>query len=260
MTWSRLAFIHWPISAAQLRPLIPPQLEIDTFDNSAWIGVVPFYMSGVRHRRLPPLPGCADFPELNVRTYVTCDGKPGVWFLSLDAMSRFVVFAARTRFDLPYYYADMACRTAEQETHYQSNRRRPRPSPSDLASGPIINPKWWVQPRGPARFEARYRPIGAAYQARPGSLDFFLTARYCLYSCRSSGEVCRGEIDHRPWQLQPAEIEIRHNTMTAALDLSPADVAPLVHYVDSIETVAWPLCQTTASAAEAPAWSELARP
>ncbi len=254
MTWSHLAFLHWRIDEARLRPLIPPQLEIDTFDGTAWLGVVPFLMENVRHRPLPRLPGCSTFPELNVRTYVTVDGKPGVWFFSLDAMSRLAVWAARAWFGLPYYYADMQCHADQESITYRMVRRGSRSrSPSDA---PVFSSSahWWVHPRGEAKFRARYRPTGPVYVAHPGTLDYFLTARYCLYCCDGRGQLVRSEIDHVPWPLQPAEVELEDNTVADVLGLGPLVDVPRVHFVSSIDTVAWP---TEAVAAEAPELAHL---
>src|SRR5688500_5474109 len=123
MRWHELLFMHWPVPAAALRPLIPAGLELDTFDGSAWLGVVPFRMSGIRRRLLPPVPGTAAFPELNVRTYVTAGAKPGVWFFSLDAANRLAVRVARWTFHLPYYDATMSCtRDRAGEVAYRSTR------------------------------------------------------------------------------------------------------------------------------------------
>src|SRR5262245_23161746 len=109
MRWHDLLFLHWPIAAAELRPRIPAPLAIDEHSGSAWIGVVPFRMTNVRPRGVPGLPWLSAFPELNVRTYVTHGGKPGVWFFSLDAAQRLAVIAARRRFHLPYFHARMTC-------------------------------------------------------------------------------------------------------------------------------------------------------
>src|SRR5688572_8640413 len=186
MRWHELLFMHWPLPAAALRPLIPAGLELDTFDGAAWLGVVPFRMSHIRHRLLPPVPGTAALPELNVRTYVTAGGKPGVWFFSLDAASRLAVRGARWRFHLPYYDAVMSCPRDDSGTIAYQSTRTHRNAP-------------------PARFAARYRPIGPPVRAGAGTLEHFLTERYCLYSADAAGQVFRGEITHVPWPLQPAE-------------------------------------------------------
>src|SRR5690606_38103898 len=109
MIWDDLLFEHWRVPRELLRPLVPSALEIDTFDGSAWIGVVPFLMRGVRLRGTPPLPWVSRFPELNVRTYVTFGGRPGVWFFSLDAAQPLAVWAARRSFHLDYRHAAMTC-------------------------------------------------------------------------------------------------------------------------------------------------------
>src|ERR1700687_6083754 len=106
-TWRDLLFAHWPVATTSLRPLVPARLRIDTFDGQAWLAVVPFRMSGVRLRGTPAMPWLSAFPELNVRTYVRCGAKPGVWFFSLDAGNPLAVGIARAWFHLPYYRAWM---------------------------------------------------------------------------------------------------------------------------------------------------------
>src|ERR687897_7378 len=122
MSWRDLLFMHWPVEVEELRPLVPPALSIDTFERSAWLGVVPFDMSGVRPRFLPAVPGLSHFPEINLRTYVTAEGRPGIWFFSLDAHSRLAVRLARVTFRLPYFDAEMSCRVTDDEVHYRSVR------------------------------------------------------------------------------------------------------------------------------------------
>ena len=201
-----------------LRSHIPAGLEIDTFDEQAWLGIVPFSMSGVRLRWTPPLPGLSAFPELNVRTYVTAQGKPGVWFFSLDAASALAVAAARLSFHLPYFRARMECSQSDGWIQYESKRTHRR------APGAI--------------FEARYRATGDAFEAPRGSLAHFLTERYCLYSA-ASGRIYRGEIHHPPWLLQAAEARLTRNSMAEAAGLTlPAD-PPLLHFSQRQDMVAW---------------------
>lgn len=223
MRWHDLLFMHWPVPAASLRPLIPVGLELETFDGSAWVGVVPFRMSGIRHRLLPPVPGTAAFPELNVRTYVTIGGKPGVWFFSLDAANRLAVRAARWAFNLPYYDATMSC------TREATGGRVSYGSTRTHGGAP------------PATFAARYQPTGPAFRSGAGSLEYFLTERYCLYSADGQGRVFRGEILHAPWPLQPAECETERNTMTQPIGLDLPDAKPLLHYAEVLDVVAWGL-------------------
>lgn len=202
-TWSALAFLHWRVPVDAVRQKVGPGVEVDTFDGSAWLGVVPFRMSGVRLRWLPPLPGAAAFPELNVRTYVTRDGKPGVWFLSLDATSLPAIAAARAWFGLPYRHARMEVTEEEGRVSYDSVRDDPGAPP--------------------AVFRARCAPSGGAFRAGPGTLEHFLAERYCLYAGARGGLV-RAEIHHAPWELRPARVAVRENSMTqaAGFDLPPA--------------------------------------
>lgn len=223
MTWEDLLFAHWPVAAAALRSLVPPPLELDLFDGSAWLGIVPFRMSGVRLRGLPAIPGASQFAEINVRTYVTAQGKPGVWFFSLDAASRIAVRAARAWFHLPYFDARMESRRIGEEVAY-SSRRTHRGAP-------------------PAEFAARYQPTGQIRRSAPNSLEYFLTERYCLYAV-ASGEaqnqrLWRGEIHHSPWPLQPAEAGITCQAMTAPLGLRLTNQPPLLHFACRLDVLAW---------------------
>jgi len=224
--WHDLLFAHWPIDAALLRPLIPGALRIDTFDGSAWIAVVPFRMSGVRLRFAPNVPGLSAFPELNVRTYVTAGGKPGVWFFSLDAANAVAVAVARAWFHLPYFRAHMRCENENGTIGYESERTH-----SGAMSGVL---------RG------SYRPVGEIFEPLPGTLEHFLTERYCLYVANARGKILRGEIHHQPWPLQIAEAEFSNNTMTEAAGLALPVGKPLLHFSRRQDVVVW---QPTAVAA-----------
>ncbi|MBV9886133.1 MAG: DUF2071 domain-containing protein, partial [Acidobacteria bacterium] len=180
-SWHDLLFAHWPIDVKRLRPLIPAPLDIDTFQGEAWIGVVPFRMSGVRLRATPALPSLSAFPELNVRTYVTHGGKPGVWFFSLDAANAIAVSVARTWFHLPYFKARMRCENRNDWIEYSSERTH--------------------RGAAKAKLQMRYRPIGEIFHPQPGTLEHFLTERYCLYAVDAKGKITRGEIQHAPWPL-----------------------------------------------------------
>jgi len=219
MRWVDLLFAHWRVPAETLRPLIPPDLEIDTFEGRAWLGVVPFQMEDVAPRFLPAPPGPGAFPELNVRTYVRWRGRGAVWFLSLDAGSRLAVEGARTAFHLPYYHARMSARTNAGWVEYRSERTDPR--------GP------------PAAFEARYRPVGPVEPAAPGSLAEFLTDRRGLYAADAAGRLSWTAIRHAPWPLQPAEAEIRLDTMASAHGLTLPDDGPVLYFAKRLDVVAW---------------------
>lgn len=204
--------------AALLRPLVPRELEIQEFDGTSWIGVVPFRMEGVMRRPLPDLPWISAFPELNVRLYVERDGRPGVWFLSLDATNPVAVWAARRFFHLPYFRADIAIQGDGARFDYRSRR---------------------VNAAGSPGFEAVYGPIGDVYQAKPGTLEHWLTERYCLYAASPRGALSRTEVHHVPWPLQRAEATISRNDMARPFGL-PLDGPPaLLHFSRRIDVVVW---------------------
>jgi uncharacterized protein len=218
-SWLDLLFAHWPVGRAQLEPHIPPPLELETFDGQPWITVSPFVVEALRFAATPPLPAFSRFPELNVRTYVTYEGKPGIWFLSLDASSRSAVFGARRFYRLPYFHAEMrAVPRGDGSIEYESLREDGRGRP--------------------ARFSAVYGPSGKQSTAEAGSLDHFLAERYCLYSCSSTGSLYRADIHHRPWQLQPAEADITTNTMLPS-ELQLEAERPLLHFAARQDVVVW---------------------
>ena len=218
-SWHDLLFAHWPVDAAVLRPLLPPQLQIDAFEGQAWLAVVPFRMTGVRLRGTPAVPWLSAFPELNVRTYVTCGGKPGVWFFSLDAANSLAVAIARAWFHLPYFRSRMRCAEHEGWIHYESERMH-RGAPSGLLNG-------------------RYRAVGEILSPEHGTLEHFLTERYCLYTTDGRGGIIRGEIHHRPWSLEPAEAELARNSMTESLGI-PLTSPPLLHFARRQDVLVWP--------------------
>jgi uncharacterized protein YqjF (DUF2071 family) len=220
MTWRDLLFMHWPVPAEDLRPLIPPAIDLDTFEGTAWLGVVPFRMTGVRPHYLPAVPGLSDFPELNVRTYVKAGEKPGIWFFSLDAHNPVAVRLARATFHLPYFDAKMSCATDGGDVVYRSVRTHKKAPP--------------------AEFAARYRPSGEPFESEQGSLVRFLTERYCLYAADGRGTVRRGDVHHRLWPLRPAEAEVETLRMTQQIGLALPDVPPLLHFSDRLDVLAWP--------------------
>jgi uncharacterized protein YqjF (DUF2071 family) len=217
--WEDLLFAHWRCSIAALRPHLPAALDIDTFAGDAWIGIVPFRMSNVGLRGLPGLPGARAFPELNVRTYVRHGDRPGVWFFSLDAASAIAVRLARTWFRLPYFHAEMHVNSGDGGVRYSSARTH-RGAPD-------------------ASFDARYGPTGPVALAAPGSLDHWLTERYCLYAGSEARGVWRADVHHRPWPLQPAWAQISHNTMAAAAGIDLSTDAPLLHFARRLDVRVW---------------------
>ncbi len=219
MRWVDLLFAHWPVPAEALRPLIPAGLELDTFGGSAWLGVVPFRMEDVAPRLLPAIPRLSAFPEINVRTYVRRGRRSGVWFLSLDAASRPAVEGARLGFHLPYYKAGMSSDTVAGWVEYRSHRDDERGSA--------------------AAFSARYRPVGPVEHASPGSLAAFLTDRRGLFAADRAGRLSWTAIRHDPWPLQPAEAEIRVDTMAAAHGITLPDEQPVLQFTKRLDVVAW---------------------
>lgn len=214
-TWLDLLFAHWPVPAESLRPLVPPPLTIQERDGTSWVGLVPFRMSGVTARGLPALPWLSAFPELNVRLYVEHEGRPGVWFLSLDATNPVAVWAARLFFHLPYQRARISVREHDGTIEYLSERPG-------------------------ARFEASYGPTGDVQLAGAGTLDHWLTERYCLYAAAPDGSLWSCDVHHVPWPLQPARAVIRENTMLKHHGIEVPPVEPLLHFSRRLDVVIWP--------------------
>jgi hypothetical protein len=215
--WHDLLFAHWPLAPQKLRSLVPQELELDLRDNSAWVAVTPFWMSGIRGRLAPPLPFLSKFCELNVRTYVRYQGVPGVYFFSLDAASLPAVLGARAIYKLPYFHAAMLVRSSGESFEYTSRR---------------------LQMPRPANFIARYRPISPPRIREKSSIESFLTERYCLYTA-DQGRVLRAYIHHLPWQLQDAEAEFEINGVAQAAGIELPDAQPLLHFSRNLEVLVW---------------------
>ncbi|MGI8551490.1 MAG: YqjF family protein [Dehalococcoidia bacterium] len=218
-SWLDLLFAHWPCAVEQVRPWIPAALPLDTFEGQAWLSVVPFRMSQTRGRGMPSLPYLSSFHELNLRTYVTLGGKSGVFFFSLDAANPIAVQFGRRVYHLPYYRAQMAPTLTDDGVRY-SSRRTDRAAPS-------------------AQFRAGYRPSGEVFQAVAGTLEHWLTARYCLYAVDRHERIYRTEIDHRPWSLQPAEAQIAVNSMSEPYGI-PLRSSPLLQFSRRLDVHIWP--------------------
>jgi uncharacterized protein YqjF (DUF2071 family) len=230
MRWENLAFLHWPGLADEIHAQLPSGLELDTFEGTPWVGVVPFRMTGVRAVLAPPIPTAHDFPELNVRTYVRYNGHAGVWFFSLDAESWLAVMAARAATNLPYYYARMKSEKAADEVDYESERSHPG-SPT-------------------AEFHARYRPTGSVFLSQPGTFEHWATERLCLFTATRDGEIERIDVEHERWPLQPAAATIERNTMATAAGLTLPEQSPRVHFSQALDVVAhWPVSADSARAA-----------
>jgi uncharacterized protein YqjF (DUF2071 family) len=219
-TWEQLMFAHWRVPFERLREVVHPKIPLDTFDGSAWLGVTPFTVTGLHLRGTPPPPLVASFHEINVRTYSTIDGKPGIYFLSLDAASRLAVEAARTVYRVPYFEADISVDREDGRVRYTHERTQ--------ADGRA------------AGFAAEYAPTGPTYNATPGSFDYWMAERYCLYTVDEDQRVHRGEIHHPPWPLQKASADIAHNTMARPYGIE-LEGNPITHFAHRQDVVFWPL-------------------
>lgn len=183
--WSDLLFLHWKVPVAQLAATLPPGLHVDTFQDEAYLGIVPFSMEKVRPRFLPTVPSLSSFLELNLRTYVYDEnGRPGVWFYSLDANQPIAVELARKFFHLPYQHAEMTAPKKEGFISYQSQRK---------STDQVAN--------------YRYRGEGEVRTASPDTLEFFLLERYLLFSTDKTGSIKIGQVHHRPYPFQEANCE-----------------------------------------------------
>jgi uncharacterized protein len=217
-TWHNLLFAHWPVGARQLREKVPRQFELDLFEGEAWVGVVPFQMTNVAPRGVPSLPWISAFLEVNVRTYVRVGDRPGVYFFSLDADSALAVRAARTLLNLPYYSASIS--VAEEEDSFQYESRRGNGAPD-------------------AHLSVTYRAVAGPFHPLPGTLEYFLTERYCLYNLDRWRAPYRLEIHHPRWPLQTADARFTRNTMADAAGLKLAEREPLLHFSKRQDMVAW---------------------
>jgi uncharacterized protein YqjF (DUF2071 family) len=215
-TWNHLLFAHWEVERARLERLLPPALELDLHDGTAWVGVTPFAITGARGRGTPPLPWLSSFPELNVRTYVRAGGRPGIWFLSLDAGRVAAVVGARLAYRLPYFHAAMRADVHAGRVRYESHR-----TGSQEAS-----------------FRGEYGPAGPELERVDGTLERWLAERYCAYVVDDRGRPLRVDIHHRPWPLQPATARIEANSMGRPVGLELAG-PPLLHYSRRQDTLIW---------------------
>ena len=219
--WHDLLFAHWPVDPERLRSRIPEGLTLDCHTGTAWVSITPFRLEGLRPRGLPALPWVSSFPELNFRTYVTRNRKPGVFFFSLDAGRRMAVIGARAAYHLPYHLANIRIvRARDGAIDYRSHR---------------------MDSDRPAEFQALYRPVPqmSALPAEPGSIDHWLVERYCLYAIDRAGRLYRTEIHHAPWVLQPVEAKILWNTVSTAAGIELAPRPALTAYARSLDVRVW---------------------
>lgn len=219
--WHDLLFAHWPIPADDMQRLLPDALMVDTWDGEAWVAVVPFRMTHINLRGLPPVPLTHAMLEFNVRTYVTYKGVPGVWFFSLDASNRLIVEVARGWYNLPYFNAGMHLNRHSDTVYYAMHRTDRRANP--------------------ALFAGSYWPTSDVFFSQPGTLESWLTERYYLYAIDRNSRVYRGRIHHAPWPLQHAGADMHINSATASHGINLPATPPLLHFSRTIQVKAWPI-------------------
>ncbi len=216
--WVGLTFMHWEIDPFHLRRYIPDDLEIDLFEGKAYIGTIPFRMEKVRPRSLPPVSFISNFPEFNIRAYVTKNGKSGVFFLTLDAQSYVTCAYAPIAYSLPYRYAKC-----------------------DFNKNNLGGYRWYSKrKKDGVSLEGESFAKGPVLQAKKGSIEEFLFERYCLY-VRHKGETCRAYTYHEPWNFRIAEVKIIKNTLTESYNLGINNVLEpdLVHVSEGVEVLTW---------------------
>lgn len=216
--WYDLLFAHWPVSVRHLRQLVPPQLELETYDGSAWVSLTPFQLH-LRPRGLSFAGSLWKFPELNCRTYVRYGEIPGIYFFSLDAASLLAVLGAHLLFHLPYFQSAMEIRKKNGTIAYAS-----------------------IRLKNQASFQAQYAASHSGSHPAKGTLEYWLTERYCLYTI-VRGQVCRAEIHHRPWLLYPATAEIQQNSIGTVTGIKLEEKPALLQYSPAQEVLIWPLQQ-----------------
>ena len=237
--WSNLLFVHWRVPIEVIEPLIPSRLTLDTFDGDAWVGLVPFHMSGVRPWWSPTVPGLSTFHETNVRTYVHLDGSdPGVWFLSLDAANSLAVRLARWRWHLPYYRSRMSvCRDGDS-IHYRSQRLWP-----ETADGPISNPHD-ISLSIDAEIGApcgQPSPDKSAYNACPETREHFFVEQYILYANTRDGQLLRGQVHHCSYPIRAARLLQMEENLTTATGILNKFGDPHVLFSEGVNVEIFPL-------------------
>ncbi|MSR60126.1 MAG: DUF2071 domain-containing protein [Planctomycetaceae bacterium] len=242
--WSNLLFVHWRLSARCVQPLLPPELTLDTWEDDAWIGLVPFYMSGVRPWWSPPVPGISNFCETNVRTYVyDREGRPGVWFFSLEAAQTLAVRIARWKWSLPYYRASMSLERTGAEIRYSSRRRWPGSAgPGCRIEATIGEP--WLTPGDTSDASAS----ATTATARPGTLEHFLIERYLLFAQPRPEKLLMGRVHHTPYPLRHVQINHLEDSLLAAAGLAPRCEFCHAAFSDGVVVEVFPLRPVQGSA------------
>lgn len=210
--WNRVLFMHWKVPAHELQALLPPGVELDLYDNQAWISLVPFTMNEIRPRRIPAFAPISNFHEINVRTYVTCNNKPGIYFLNIEASKYLSTRIARYLSGLPYEQAQMDRKFTHVGFGYGSvNKRKGFELSASFDVGEPIEDKT--------------------------ALDLWLTERYCLY-LNAKEILYRYDVHHRPWPLRRTDVySLKINYRIGNINLTtPPDLA---HYSEGVQVIAW---------------------
>ena len=220
-TWNDLLYAHYPIKLEALQKLVPNMFPLDSYNGMGWIGVIPFHITGIRIRGLLPIPGMNRFPELNVRTYVTLDGKPGIYFFSLDAAHFLAANSAKLFYHLPYRHADILVKKTGATIDYESRRKS----------------------KEATQLKCTYKPISQPFLAAKGSFEEWMAERYCIYTLNKKGRLFRCDVLHSPWLLQQAEAKFYHNTILSKQGIYVDSDKPILHFSKRKEVRIWPLIQ-----------------
>ncbi len=233
--WHDLLFLHWEVDPEAIARLLPPGISVDTFDGKAYVGLVPFGMTGVRPVWAPSVPPLSNFLETNVRTYVHRSGSdPGVWFFSLDAANPIAVQIARSKWRLPYFHARMALTRSPADAAALSE---PRAQGEQTLSYRTERKGNGITPAG---CEVAYTPLSPVAPAHPGTLEHFLVERYILYASRNE-QLWSGQVHHGAYPVQQAIVHALRETLVAAAGIAHGDEMPLAHYAREVVVDIFPL-------------------
>lgn len=218
-TWHDLLFAHYPVKLELLQKLVPPVIQLDSYNGSAWIGIVPFHVQNHRARLLPPIPGIDRFSQLNIRTYVTVNGKRGVYFIRVDMNHLIAGVLAKTFYYMPFQAATIKMKQNDQTIHFNSQKNG----------------------QHQFEFQCKYKPITLPFYAAKGSFEQWLVERYSFYALNKKGEVVRSDILHDYWPLQLVEGEISNHSILLNVGIQVAKDEPILHYAKKMEALLWPV-------------------
>ena len=204
--WRDLAYVHWRYPVEEVQALLPSGVEVDVHDGSAWVGLIPFSMRKIGLPRLPAVPYLGSFPEVNVRTYVRCNGKPGVWFFSLDVNRFLPALVARTTYLLPYCWG----------------------SARHFRDGDVL--KTTVRRRWPSTSSTHISILIGDEIEEPSDTAVFLSARWGLYSKGFRGALRYSPVDHEKWPLYSATLLNIDDSLVTSAGLSAPRGEPHVMF------------------------------